>query len=153
MSFGGHSPKPGRSNPEGKPEPKATTPDSDSGDSTPKAEGDKPRVSLADFERLKEVVKRLSDEKLAAFVEIDLLVNDNKELRKREEDLLEHQADLSILDMEGNKSTKVPPFTGTDKDEYSADIWLTNVARLGELRRVFLLSKMWLQFGGNQKQG
>ena len=35
--------------------------------------------------------------------------------------------------MERNKSTKVPPFTGTDKDEYSADIWLTNVARLGEL--------------------
>ena len=45
----------------------------------------------------------MSDEKSAAFLEIDLLVNDNKDLRK------------------------------TDKDEYSADIWLTNVARLGEL--------------------
>ena len=132
MSFGGHFPKPGRHAPEGKPEPKAT-PDSDSGGSTPKTEGGNPRVSLADYERLKEVVKRLSGEKSAAFVEIDALVNDNKDLRKREEELLEHQADLSILDMEGNKSTKVPPFTGTDKDEYSADIWLTNVTRLGEL--------------------
>ena len=62
MSFGGHSPKPGRSAPKGKPEPKAT-PDSDSGGSTPKAEGGNPRVSLADYERLKEVVKILSDEK------------------------------------------------------------------------------------------
>ena len=133
MSFGGHSPQPGHSAPEGKPEPGATS-NSDSGGSTPRAwGGDNPRVSLADYERLKEVVKRLSDEKSAAYVEIDLLVNDNKDLRRREEDLLEHQADLSILDMEGNKSTKVPPFTGTDKDEYSADIWLTNVARLGEL--------------------
>jgi len=132
MSFGGHSPKPGGSNaPEDKPE--QPTPDSDSGGSTPRANEGNPRVSLADYERLKDVVKRLSDEKSAAYVEIDLLVNDNKDLRKREEDLLEHQADLSILDMEGGKSTKVPPFTGTDKDEYSADIWLTNVARLGEL--------------------
>ena len=78
MSFGGHSPKPGgRSAPEDKPEP---TPDSDSGGSTPRANEGNPRVSLADYERLKEVVKRLSDEKSAAFVEIDLLVNDNKEL-------------------------------------------------------------------------
>ena len=104
------------------------------GRSTPRVnEGNPDRVSLADYERLKDVVKRLSDEKSAAYVEIDLLVKDNKDLKKREEDLLEHQADLSILDMEGGKSTKVPPFTGTDKDEYSADIWLTNVARLGEL--------------------
>ena len=95
--------------------------------------GGNPRVSLADYERLKEVVKRLSDEKLAAYAEIDLLVNDTKDLKKREEDLLEHQADLSILDMEGNKYTKVPPFTGTDKDEYSADTWLTKVTHLGEL--------------------
>ena len=107
--------------PKGKPEPGATS-NSDSGESTPKAENTNPRVSLADYERLKEVIKKLSDEKSAAFAEIDLLVNDNKNLRKREEDLLEHQADLSILDMEGNKSTKVPPFTGKDKDEYSADI-------------------------------
>ena len=132
MSFGGHSPKPGGSNaPEDKPE--QPTPDSDTGGSTPWANEGNPRISLADYERLKDVVKRLSDEKSAAYVEIDLLVKDNKDLKKREEDLLEHQADLSILDMEGGKSTKVPPFTGTDKDEYSADIWLTNVARLGEL--------------------
>ena len=148
MSFGGHSPKPGanpganpgarRSAHEDKPE---TTPESDSGGSTPRGnEGnpDNPRVFLADYERLKDVVKRLSDEKSAAYVEIDLLVKDNKDLKKREEDLLEHQADLSILDMEGGKSTKVPPFTGTDKDEYSADIWLTNVARLGELNNCLL---------------
>ena len=88
MSFGGHSPKPGRSAPEGKPEPGAT-PNSDSGGSTPRAEGVNPRVSLADYERLKEVVKRLSDEKSAAYAEIDLLVNDNKDLKKREEDLLD----------------------------------------------------------------
>ena len=81
----------------------------------------------------RQVVKKLSDVKSAAFLEIDALLIDNKDLRKREEELLEHQADLSILDMEGNKSTKVPPFTGTDKDEYSADIWLTNVNRSGEL--------------------
>ena len=132
MSFGGHSPKPGanpgarRSAPEDKPE---TTPESDSGGSTPRGnEGnpDNPRVSLADYERLKDVVKRLSDEKSAAYVEIDLLVKDNKDLKKREEDLLEHQADLSILDMEGGKSTKVPPFTGTDKDEYSACLLYTS---------------------------
>ena len=86
MSFGGHSSKPGCHAPEGKPEPKATS-ESDSGGSTPKAEGGNPRVSLADYERLKEVVKRLSDEKSAAFVEISALVNDNKDLaRKREEE-------------------------------------------------------------------
>ena len=38
MSFGGHSPKPGRHAPKGKPEPKATS-ESDSGGSTPMAEG------------------------------------------------------------------------------------------------------------------
>ena len=132
MRFGGHSPKPGRHAPEGKPEPKATS-ESDSRGPTPKAAGSNPRVSLADYERLKEVIKRLSDEKSAAFVEMDALVDDNKDLRKREEELLEHQADFSILNMEGNKSTKVLPFTGTDKDECSADIWLMNVTRLGEL--------------------
>ena len=53
----------------------------------------------------------------------------NKDLWRKEEE----QADLSILDMsDGNKSTKVSPFTGTDKDEYSVDIWLTNVTRLAE---------------------
>ena len=35
--------------------------------------------------------------------------------------------------MGDSKTTKVPPFTGTDKDEHSADIWLTNVARLAEI--------------------
>ena len=79
------------------------------------------------------MIKRLSDEKSAAFVEMDALVDDNKDLRKRKEELLEHQADFSILNMEGNKSTKVLPFTGTDKDEYSANIWWTNVTHLGEL--------------------
>ena len=59
MSFCGHSPKPGRSAPEGKPEPGATS-NSDSGESTPKAENTNPRVSLAAYERLKEVVKKLS---------------------------------------------------------------------------------------------
>ena len=64
MSFGGHSPKPGRPTPDGQPLGDNTT---DSGDSTPRAEGGQtprpdgaPRVSLADYERLKEVVKRLS---------------------------------------------------------------------------------------------
>ena len=70
MSFGGHSPKPGRHAPEGEP-PEANSTDSDSGDSTPKAEGGgAPRVSLADYERLKAVVKKLSDEKSAAFLNI-----------------------------------------------------------------------------------
>ena len=54
------------------------------------------------------MVKRLSDEKSAAFVEIDALVNDNKELRKREEELLEHQADLSIHNMEETSQPRSP---------------------------------------------
>ena len=87
MSFGGHSPKPGRhappgrNPPKGNPDPKDTS-ESDSGDSTPKAEGGNPRVSLADYERLKEVVKRFSDEKSAAFVEIDALVHDKKRTKE-----------------------------------------------------------------------
>ena len=92
---------------------------------------DKP--SLADYERLKEVVQRLTIEKEDALQEIDALVVSNRDFREREADLLEQQADLSILEMGDSKSTKVPPFTGTDKDEHSADIWLTNVTRLAEI--------------------
>ena len=46
---------------------------------------------------------------------------------------VQRKLDLSVLEMGDSKSTKVPPFTGTDKDEYSADIWLTNVEPLAEL--------------------
>ena len=56
---------------------------------------DKP--SLADYERLKEVVQRLTIEKEDALQEIDALVVSNRDFREREADLLEQQADLSIL--------------------------------------------------------
>ena len=97
---------------------------------TPKEEG---KPSLADYERLREVVKRLTGEKTDALNEIDTLVAENRRFQDREAEILEDQANLSILEMGDSKSTKVPPFTGTEKDEYSADIWLTNVTRLAEL--------------------
>ena len=69
------------------------------------------KVSLADYERLREVVKRLSAEKSDAYQEIDPLVAWNKDLWRKEEELLEQQADLSILNMDdGNKLIKVHPF-------------------------------------------
>ena len=101
MSFGGHSPKPGHPDPNAQPPGRHAT---GSAGSTPREEVT--WVSLADYEGLREVVKRLS-----------------ADLRRKEEQLLEQQADLSILNMsDGNKSSKVPPFTGAVKDEYSADI-------------------------------
>ena len=79
---------------------------------TPKEEG---KPSLADYEGLREVVERLTGEKTDALNEIDSLVAENRRFQDREAELLEDQANLSILEMGDSKSTKVPPSQGRKK--------------------------------------
>ena len=134
-------PKPGEGSKhpgEGKPPPpSATTPKAGaaggatpSGTSTPK-EGE--NITLKDYKELREICDRLAGERDQALGEVDRLVRDVRQLEVRDEERVEREEDLSILDMTDTKSTKVPPFTGTDKDDYSADIWVSNVERLAAL--------------------
>ena len=99
------------------------------GGTTPTEE--KPTVN--DFNKLTEVARRLRVENEDALAEIDRLVAEVRDLKEEKLDNEERELDLSVLEMGDSKNTKVPPFTGTEKDEYSADIWLTNVERLAEL--------------------